>query len=157
MSNKKTENKIKDELVVDEKIDESVKVSEGAGENSPAPDVPEDDPKDDPEEMKVETREVLTSKEQLKHFAQINGLMALTLNELKQFADYYDVPKKGSKETIARAIMNKGNNFEYFVLGKPIGNMQVKTAVHGYKAGIIYPVDKEREKFFLNTQVFKSK
>jgi hypothetical protein len=103
----------------------------------------------------IELKTTATSEIELKQLARETGLLELSLEELKNLAGFLKINLKGksSKKDIAQTIASKHS--ESFVVGKPVGYMTLNVGVAGFKAGIAYPVDKEREHFFLKTKVFK--
>ncbi len=106
-------------------------------------------------EIKDFTTKNIKSLEEIKDFATKNGLLALSLKELEILAKSYNLSKSGGKNEIAQRIVKSKDNAKLFTLGKPIGNMQIKRSVLGFKRMNVYPIDKEREQFFLKTKVFQ--
>lgn len=111
----------------------------------------QDKEKKEPEETKGMEIDI----QEIKKFAQKNGLLSLNLVELEALAKSYGLKESGKKKEIAQRIVNSKDNAKLFVLGEPIGNMQIKRSVLGFKRMNVYPIDKEREQFFLKTKVFK--
>ena len=93
------------------------------------------------------------SLSEVKGKAIDEGLLSLSLAELATIAESFSLSVTGKKTDLANRIMCSKDNFKYFVLGKPIGYISPRKAIHGFKPGITYPVDREREVFFIKYKV----
>jgi hypothetical protein len=100
---------------------------------------------------KENIEKVSKDEKTIDHLAKENGLLSLTISELRILADAINVSLSGkkTKEEIASEIMQSGDNATLYCLEKPVGYVKVRKVILGYKPNKLYLVDKKTRDFLV--------